>query len=75
MKSLLRFLLLFSLIIVGKLAKEPIATDIAAKPVEANEQLPVHMVSFFSRQATLQGTAPGDNTQWWVRKTAQVSNN
>jgi len=74
MKSLLKFLLLFSLIIVGKLVKEPIATDIAAKPAEANE-LPVRMVSFFSRQATLQGTAPGDNEQSWVRKTAQVSNN
>ncbi|WP_143434752.1 hypothetical protein [Hymenobacter roseosalivarius] len=69
MKSLLKFLLLFSLIIVGKLVKNPIAGDIAAKPTAANE-LPVHMISFFSRQATLQGVAPGDNRQWWAQSQA-----
>lgn len=74
MKSLLKFLLLFSLIIVGKLAKDPIAGDIAAKPTAVNE-LPVHMISFFSRQAALQGTTPGDGQQWWLQKSAQVSSN
>jgi hypothetical protein len=74
MKSLLKFLLLFSLIVVGKLVKEPMSADIAVKPASTSE-LPVHMVSFFSRQATLQGTAPGDNTQWWARETVQVSTN
>ncbi|QIL76850.1 hypothetical protein [Hymenobacter sp. HDW8] len=74
MKSLLKFLLLFSLIIVGKLAKEPVAGDIAAKRVAPNE-LSVHMVSFFSRQATLQGTTSGDGKQWWLQEQAQLSNN
>ncbi len=74
MKSLLKFLLLFSLIIVGKLAKESSTGDIAAKRAAANE-LPVHTVSFFSRQATLQGTAPGDSKQWWLQEQAQVVNN
>ena len=74
MKSLLKFLLLFSLIIVGKLVKEPIAGDIAAKGAAANE-LPVHMISFFSRQATLQGTAQEDGKQWWLQEPVQVSNN
>jgi hypothetical protein len=73
MKSLLKFLLLFSLIIVGKLAKEPITGDIAAKRAAANE-LPVHMVSFFSRQATLQGTAREDGKQWWLKEQEQMSN-
>lgn len=74
MKSLLKFLLLFSLIIVGKLVKEPLTGDIAVKRAAANE-LPVHMISFFSRQATLQGTALGDGKQWWLQEQAQVSNN
>ncbi|MBC6608509.1 hypothetical protein H8B13_16905 [Hymenobacter sp. BT188] len=78
MKSLLKFLLLFSLIIVGKLVKEPVAGDIAAKGAAkgaARNELPVHMISFFSRQATLQGTAQEDGKQWWLQEQAQVSNN
>lgn len=74
MKSLLKFLLLFSLIVVGKLAKEPITGDIAAKQV-AESEMPVHMISFFSRQATLQGTAPGDGEQWWSQQQIKESNN
>ncbi|GAB2462910.1 hypothetical protein GCM10011375_14760 [Hymenobacter qilianensis] len=75
MKALLKFLLLFSLIIIGKLVKEPITGDIAAKDAAANE-LPVHMISFFSRQATLQGgAAQEDGKQWWLQEPAQVSNN
>jgi hypothetical protein len=74
MKFLLKFLLLFSLIVVGKLVKEPIGANTAMQPASSNE-LPVHMASFFSRQATLQGTAPGDNYQWQVRKSVLISNN
>lgn len=72
MKFLLKSLLLFSLIVVGKLVKEPAVADIAVKP--AAPELPVHRVSFFSRQATLQGTVPSDDSQQW-RQPAQVSNN
>jgi outer membrane lipoprotein-sorting protein len=74
MKSSLKFLLLFSLIVIGKVVKDPIATDIAAKPASAND-MPVHMVSFFSRQATLQGVAPDGRGQWRVESQVQASNN
>jgi hypothetical protein len=74
MKSLLKFLLLFSLIIVGKLVKDPIPTSIAAKSASADE-LPVHMVSFFARQSNLQATTPSENNHWWVRTQTVSANN
>ncbi|MGY2133759.1 hypothetical protein ACW9KT_16135 [Hymenobacter sp. HD11105] len=74
MKSLLKFLLLFSLIIVGKLVKDPAPTSIAAKNTSGNE-LPVHMASFFARQSNLQATTPSENNRWWVRTETVSANN
>ena len=57
MKSLLRFFLLFALIIIGKFAKEPTSFADTAKATGTMESMPVSPVSFF-RPPIIQPEAP-----------------
>jgi hypothetical protein len=61
MKSSLRFVLLFALIILGRLAKQPVSAVAAKAPQEA----PVQNASFFARQITAEPTPPGSGSRLW----------
>ncbi|QNH61860.1 hypothetical protein [Hymenobacter sediminicola] len=63
MKSLLRFILLFALIIIGKVAKEPSNLSDMAKAMRSVQVTPVQPVSLL-QQLTVQSDAPAGDSQW-----------
>ncbi|RYU83781.1 hypothetical protein [Hymenobacter persicinus] len=63
MKSSLRFVLLFALIVVGRLAKEPVASAAAAKVV--HPETPVQNASFFARQTSPEPVSAGSGSRLW----------
>jgi hypothetical protein len=64
MKSLLRFFLLFALIIIGKVAKEPTSFADMTKAARIMDSTPVSPVSLF-RQPVVQSGAPAGEFQLW----------
>ena len=64
MKSLLRFVLLFALIIVGKLTKQTVTVRDTAKLLYRNNSLLAPATSFFTRQESLPVT-PVSSNQFW----------
>jgi len=64
MKSLLRFVLLFALIIIGKMTKEPVGLSNMAKAEHIVEEAPVQTVSLL-QQLTVQSTAPAEDSNMW----------
>jgi hypothetical protein len=64
MKSLLRFALLFALIIVGKLTKQSVVARDTAKLLHRNTSLLMPTRSFFTRQESLP-VAPVSSEQFW----------
>jgi hypothetical protein len=63
MKFLLKFVLLFALIVVGKFAKGPSASVAVAK--SAQQETPVQAASFFTRQVRLENTPHGGGSRLW----------
>lgn len=63
MKSLLRFILLFALIIIGKVAKEPTGFSEMAKAVRSVQLTPVQPVSLL-QHLNVQSGAPAGDFQW-----------
>ncbi|WP_157807730.1 hypothetical protein [Hymenobacter chitinivorans] len=64
MKFLLKFVLLFALIVVGKLAKESV-TPLAATTKRVQPEAPVQAASFFARQVRLENTPHGGGSRLW----------
>jgi hypothetical protein len=64
MKSLLRFALLFVLIIIGKMAKNPAGLSDMTKAVQVVEEAPVQTVSLL-QQLTMQSTASAEDSNMW----------
>jgi hypothetical protein len=63
MKSSLRFVLLFALIVGGRLAKQP-APVASAKVIR--QETPVHDTSFFARETTIEPvSAGGSGSRLW----------
>ncbi|WP_143436468.1 hypothetical protein [Hymenobacter crusticola] len=64
MKSLLRFVLLFALIVIGKLTKQSATARDTAKLLHRNSSLLMPATSFFTRQVSLP-IAPVGSEQFW----------
>ena len=63
MKSSLRFVLLFALIVVGRVAKQPLASTAATKVIR--QETPVQNTSFFVRQPSLEHAPTGSGSRLW----------
>lgn len=64
MKSLLRFVLLFALIIVGKLTKQTVTVRDTAKLLYRSNSTLMPSTSFFTHQESLHVT-PVSSNQFW----------
>ncbi|WBA41584.1 hypothetical protein [Hymenobacter canadensis] len=64
MKSLLRFFLLFGLIIIGKVAKEPTGFSEITKAMHAMESTPVSPVVLLQQPDVQAGSPAGDFEMW-----------
>jgi hypothetical protein len=72
MKSLLRFFLLFALIIIGKVAKEPTGLSDITKAMQAMESAPVSPVLLF-QQPNAQTGSPAEEFELWQPTAASAN--
>ncbi|AII51531.1 MULTISPECIES: hypothetical protein [Hymenobacter] len=64
MKSLLRFFLLFALIIIGKFAKEPAGFSDLTKAMQAMEGAPISPVLLLQKPNVQTGSPAGEFELW-----------
>ncbi|MET4108917.1 hypothetical protein [Hymenobacter sp. UYP22] len=65
MKSLLRFSLMISLIVLGKLNQQVLTPGTAAKPTQAGWHLPVSAASFFHTAPAVKRKISGNSSSFW----------
>lgn len=75
MKSLLRFVLLFALIVLGKLSKQPDSLFETAKSSRINVQTPIRNTVLINSQVLPKSTIGQSSSGIWQTSPVLVSNN